>query len=283
MDWEALWQSCLDAFKLFTWQDGVEIVVFTLGAYAIIKLLAQDTQKKLLLCFYSYCLLCFAAFYLDIAGLGLVLLLSTPVVATLFIVMHQQTLQKNFVALASLTPEPEQVDQWLPELIQATLSAVNTGKSTVIILERSNSVGDLVSGGCTLNAPITPELLALLTQATNDQHLTLLATQTGKIKAYNPVLNIPFDTTWLSDEVQLLARITQDSVILTEKTDAIVWILSAQTRFFTLTISGKLYERLSASSLMAAINRYIANKQLSEKDSHEFSPRHHSSSKRPRA
>ncbi|MBN2267006.1 MAG: hypothetical protein JW725_01545 [Candidatus Babeliaceae bacterium] len=284
MNWLSLFSSLIDTLSHFNWRDLIEIGAFSTAMYAIIRLLAQDKQKRLLFWFYGFYASFFISFYFGISGLTITLALSAPAIAMLFIVFHQQTLQKNFITLASLTPLPEHTEKWLPELIQATLQAVNVNKSSFIIIERSQSIGDMVSGGCTLNAPITLETLELLLHATPESYPFILwVNQVGKIKAYKPTIILPYENSWTSEEIQLMDQLVQDGGIISTKSDALAFSLSAHTRFFTLTVDGKLFERLSASSLLSALNRYVTVPTKQTKDLHGHNIYPNNAGKQPRA
>lgn len=271
MFWTVWFDEIVYACSFMTWRDLVEILFFSFGTYAAIRLLAQDKQKSLLPFFYAYCSLFFVSFYLSVTGLVLVLALCAPVTALFFMLVHQKTLQKNFITLASPTLQAENTEQWLPELVQGALHAVNTGKSTIVIIERTNSLQEMLVGGHTLNASVTSELLAFLVRATTlEQPLVIWMSQSGKIRGINPTIQLPYESVWLDGDVQLLDRFLQDALILSEKSDALIWTLSAQTRFFTLTLGGKVFDRLSATALLSTVARYLKSEKVTEKENYDL-------------
>lgn len=268
MTWFTNLLGTLNATTLFfTWRDVLEICIFSFMSYGVIRLLAQDKQKRLLPTFYLYCTLFACAFFFNITGLLIVLAIGAPIVAMLFITMHQRTLQKNFIQLTSLAPQPEKVAEWLDVLLQSALHGLNQNKSLVVILERSQSLESLLTASCTLHAPISDQLLTILLKASSaEEPIVLWVNQAGKIHALNPTSTIPYESTWLSEELQSLDRFKQDGFIITEKSDAIIWMLSPTTRLFTLIAGGKIFERLSVTALMSTITKMLATPQITKEE-----------------
>src|SRR5690242_12597081 len=112
----------------FTWRDALEILFLSTAVYYFSLWLTKDRTKNLLPAFYAYCALVFFAYNAQLTTLSQLLLLFSPMVGTIFFLLHQQTLQKNFVALRTLQPARRNNDDWLETLIQTALIALNNKK-----------------------------------------------------------------------------------------------------------------------------------------------------------
>jgi DNA integrity scanning protein DisA with diadenylate cyclase activity len=249
-------------WHFFSWRDAVEILFFSTVAYTVIQWLGQDEQKNLVGPFYSYFALTVITYFLGLGSIFIALLLSLPVGSMLFILLHQRTLQKNYVTLKTLTPKIEATDQWLEELIQASLRGINKNKTVICIIERQQSLSTFFSARCTFNAPITKELLNLLLSASDSEEtaITLWATQAGTLIAINPLWLTPYDELWVSDELKVLHKRRQDALLITQKSDAIATILSPESRLFDVLSEGKSFDNISAGYAFSLTKQMILSK-----------------------
>ncbi len=88
------------------WRDCLEIIFFASLFYYLTLWLKKDKTKNLLPYFYGYCLITFCAYMLELTTVTSLLFLFTPAAVMLFILMHQDTLQRNIVALKHITVKP---------------------------------------------------------------------------------------------------------------------------------------------------------------------------------
>lgn len=246
----------------FSWRDAVEIIFFSTVAYLVIRWLKEDEQKNLVGPFYGYFALIVITYFLGLGGIFTALLISLPAGAMLFILLHQRTLQKNYITLKTLTPKIEATDQWLEELIQASLRGINRNKTIICLIERQQSLKTLLNARCTFNAPITRELLDLLlnTATSNEATITLWATQTGTLIAINPRWLVTYDEVWVSEELKTLHKNRQDTLVITQKSDAIATILSPESRLFDVLEGGKSYDNISAGYAFSLTKQMIISK-----------------------
>lgn len=271
---------------ILSWHDLFEIIIFSWAAYTIIRWLSQDSSPRLLTSFYLLCGLFFVSWHLSITGLTIAFALALPVIAPLFVILHQKTLQQHFITLKSIKTAPEKPEVWLEELIQASLRALNINRHLICIIERYDSLASLLSLKLLLQAPINRPLLDILIKNESpEEPLTLLVHQTGKITALNPTLKMYEHEAWVSDEVKILERWKQDAILITEKSDAIVFVVSHETRLFDLVIEGKCIDHLSANATFSCITQYMNRKQLITQPSGAFYASHSNKDhgKQPRA
>src|SRR3990170_8108111 len=86
-------------FFMLTWRDVLEILFFSSIFYFISCWLKKDKQKNLVGIFQLYIFSIVATYLLDLATINMVLFMYTPSIIMIFILIHQRTLQKNFVGL----------------------------------------------------------------------------------------------------------------------------------------------------------------------------------------
>lgn len=275
--------SLFDFFQnmllITSWRDLLEITLLATFIYAFIRWLAQDQQKNLLGWFYGYTALLMTTYYLNLATIHTTFFIMTPMLLMVFFMLHQQTLQKNFVTLTSLSSQPRNLHHWLEELIQGCLYTLNKNREIICIIQRSDAIEQFVTAGSIFNAEINRELLELLIEKIDHSGTIILwVTHTGKLHAINPIWRVHVDEIWVTPEVKALHKWKQDAIFMTEKSDAIIFSLSPTTRLCTLIIEGKMVPDLSAHHAFALLKNYCSSPH---KGDHHVNPSSPSTSNKP--
>lgn len=242
---------------LATARDYTEILCFATLFYFIALWLKKDQTYNLLPYFYGYVFLTIGSYFLDLPTLNSFLFLFAPCLVMLFTLVHQETLQRNIVALKNVhSPEAAQND-WLSTLLQTTLIALNEHKELRCIIEHSDRMQELVTTSCPINAPLTSEILAMVLQS----------------KAYHPSQMLWINSTghligvnvnWRKSKVAgLLDRLEdnnevwhQDVLLYTTKTDALVFWINPNTGLFTIVSHGAEHEKLTATQAFQIITQH---------------------------
>ncbi len=273
---------------LVTWRDFVEVTFFSYFAYRILRWLGQDQQKNLTLAFYGYIALTVVAFFAQLSGLAMVLFACAPAIAMVFILTHQQTLQKNFITLKTIAPKKAAADLWLEEIIQASLRGVNKNKTVICVIERTHGLSPFLTARCVFNAPVTRDLLNLLMDTTQapgltsgEETLTLWVNQAGVLVAVNPVWHAECDEVWVSKEIKMLHKWKQDALFITQKSDALFTVLSPETRLFDVLVDGKSFDNISAGYAFSLIKQ-LCSEQTHSKGTFNASIPHKNSQQQPR-
>jgi DNA integrity scanning protein DisA with diadenylate cyclase activity len=266
-----------------SWRDILEIFFLSSMVYALIRWLAQDVQKNILFWFYSYAALLFGTYYLNLQIIHMTLFVTSPVALMLFILLHQQTLQKNFITLTSLSTKAHATNHWLEELIQASLYALNKNREVFCIIERTDALDQFLSANSIFNATITRELLELLIEKIDHNGpIVLWVTHAGKLHAINPTWNATVDEIWVTEDVKALHKWKQDALFMTHKSDALMFALSPTTRLCTLITEGKIVPDLSAHHAFALLKNYCSL-QSKQGDQHVTSHTQQLSNKQTRS
>ncbi len=242
---------------LISWRDVLEIAFFSILTYQTIRWLNQDKQKNLLLSFYSYTFLLFLSYYLNISGIFFILLVSSPILAMLFILLHQKTLQHNYIALQNKTTHATSSDRWIEEFLQTFLYGINRKKTLIGVIERQASLEPFFIARCTFKTPLSKELLTMLINSSDgtESTITFWINDKGTLYAINPHWNISTEDIWLNPEIKLSEKRFQDAAILAKKTDAVVITLTPENRLFSVLFDGKQYENISAGSAFSLIKQ----------------------------
>lgn len=241
------------------WRDIAEIAIISTIIYAFIRWISHDTQKNLVLWFYGYCAFILFSRTADLENLSYLIFITSPIALLLFIIIHQQTLQKNFITLTSLSPQAHSPAHWLEELIQGCLHALNKNQEIFCIIERTDSLEEFLSAHYFVNADMTQELLALLATTTPPHQSTLLwVTHAGKLLAFNPTWHALPNEIWINTDVKALHLWKQQALHMSEKSDGILFTFDPTTRLCTIIAEGALANNVSAHHAFTLLKNYCS-------------------------
>lgn len=256
------------AITAVQWSNVLEIGVFSTILYYFLRWLAEDKQKNLIGWFYGYICMYSLAWQLNLMTVHLFLALGAPFVLVIFCMLHQKTLQKNFITLTALqTPMQVAQSHWLEELMQACLHGINTKKEIFVFIERTDSLALFLAAPYFIKAPIQQPLLQLLMNNTDDQ-TTLWVTHNGILQALNPTYTISEDPLWISQEIQHLPSWQQKALLITQTSDALAFSVSPFSRQCTVIINDKITSQLQPSQALQLIQQYCLLTR-SRGDSHD--------------
>ena len=238
------------SFLVYQWQDIFEIMVISWTLYRIIFLLAQDTQTPLLRYFYLYFLVIIIAYSYECVTLQLLILVTTPALLTFFTIIHQETLQKNFIALYRPTISSKK-DFWQSSLIQFCQKQASKNQSTAFIIEKKQNLESFLTIGVPCNSTFSPILFDLLYSSPllfTEQFLLLQ--YDGTLRGINTEIqpHRVLHTSTSSDEKELF---------LSAKTDALILKMDSSTLTFTCIHNNKKLSHLSAQTTNTILNTFF--------------------------
>ncbi len=243
----------LSSFKAFlihvlgigSCQDLLEIIFLAMLFYYFLLWLKKDTQTNLTYGFYCYCLAAFMSYYGQLHTLSFLLFSCAPVILMLFIMLHQEKLQKNFVTLRRIAYDQQNM-YWFEEFASSCLHALNNNKELVCILEKHDSIKNLLYAPCIFHADFKKDIFEILLEKHVQSNESMIwINSEGKLVAINTRWHINIDEEWISHEARSLHKWKQDGLFITSKTDAIIFKISPSTRTFDIIMQGKLIETIT--------------------------------------
>lgn len=237
-------------YFFFQWRDAAEILFFSTIFFYIARWLKKDTQKNLLPHFYSYCLLAFAAYILDLNTVTAFLFLCWPVCAMILMFMHQQTLQRNLIAIKNISNPATHSHDWLAALIRACLVHINNNKTVYCIIEHTDSMKDFIQNPMLISAQVNDELLSLLLESpTYNQQKMMWVRTNGQLIGINGTWKQPHSldndtTTW-----------HHETLLYTAKTDALAFCCDPISRNFTVIVANKIFNNVSSYHALNIIKK----------------------------
>ncbi len=237
--------SYLSLFNLTDWRDALEIISISTIVYYFASWLKKDTEKNLSLPFYIYCASFIISHYLNLQILSSILLFGSPIILTVFILMHQKSLQKNFVVSTRLDIEKQSRYNWVEELVKSALYAVNQNQKVLFIIEQRDSLSTLLQADWIINALFSKEIFELVLKNKNIENIWL--NQDGILVAPNAKWSFSED----------LQNFEADALIATTNTDAIIIKVLPEARKFEIIANNKIYENLTAPQVASFLNSYV--------------------------
>jgi len=261
LSWPTWWY-----FNIYDIKDILEITLFSSVIYYFSIWLKQDSQKQLLMSFYGYCTLLTVCQFTHLYTAGTALLLFAPVALIIFVMLHQEILQKNFITLHNITPTDQVEQEWTEMLIRSCLIAISSEKPICCIIEKKQSLSDLLIAPYSINCKLSEGLLDLLINSnTFEPNKMIWLQDNGILCAINSTWKRNSIDTWLAREVKEQEPWLQDALFFTSKTDALCFKINEQTRTFTLVAQGKVLEKVSAHAALKTIKKYLGHFEVSKK------------------
>ena len=246
-----------------SWRDGLEILCFSVLFYYLALWLKKDKTKNLLPYFYGYCLLALTAHVLHLPTVTYFLFLFAPAAVMLFVLMHQDTLQRNIIALKNIAVPQTHHDNWCETLLRTCLIALNNNKEMLCVIEHTDSLQPFIITPFIINAPLNQSLLELLLASPSyEQQQMIWLNSKGTVLGINATWQHvqPLQQTFVSSELSW----RDDALHYSAKTDALLLHASPATRTFTIAVSGTLLQKLSVHHANQIIKKHLS--QLKQND-----------------
>lgn len=248
------------ALGLFSYlKDLLEISFFSGSIYYFCLWLKKDKRNNLLLHFFVYCTFFCLAHLFHLPTIAALLIYTCPIAIMLFILFHQELLQRNFITLTHAPIASTEVNEWTEHLLRASLHAMNNNKQVICALEHHAQLQPFLEVPFYCNSPISQNILIHLIESNHyDQNKIIWCTSQGKLIAVNSQWKIKNDETWQSNAVHELCSWKQDALLMTLKTDTIIFNADPKRRSFDAIIKGTLYENLAAHQLLLLLKKFLA-------------------------
>lgn len=240
---------------LYYLKNILEILFFSGIIYFFSLWLKKDKRANLLFYFYAYAVIFSVTYFLNLSTIHLFLLYSSPFALLLFILLHQETLQRNFV---TFTTSPSMTctnnETWIENLIRICLHHMNNNVFLFVVIENQSDLKPFIHSNYLLQSPLSLELLLLVTESPHfDKGKLLWCTSNGKLVGVNSswqlltsLHGLPSIPTW-----------QQEALLMTLKTDTIVFKVNPANRCFEVILKGTLYETINAHQIVPFIKKNL--------------------------
>ena len=237
-----------------SWRDLLEIIFFSSSFYYVIRWLANDRQKKLLHYFFSGSAFIIFSYLFELRSITSFLCAYSAPLIMLVILVHQRTLQKNFIGLKKLeAPKPKLDYQWIEVMIRVMLRAISNNRPISCIIEQTERLDDLLKPALPISCPLTLATLSSLVESNLfDSAQMVWADNDGSIRGLNATIN-QHDR---SKEDHETSRYL-DALFLSSTTDALIITADPDSRSFTVMATGKATSQLNAEQAQRILKTLI--------------------------
>ena len=249
---------------IFNIKDIIEILSIASGLYFFSIWLKQDHQKPLVLYFYSTCSLVVLTNLIYLPTLSNLLTTIFPVIIMLFILIHQRSLQQNFVALRNIQPAPNINTNWLETLLRTCIIAANNKQTVNCLIEGQDNLTNLVSCSLTVKAKLEPELLdALVTSNNYDVNKMIWLSNTGLLIGLNTNLII-------TNTLDKKENFQEQAIWFTKQTDCLIFRMHPQTKNFDLVTQGKSIENVAMDQAIKLMRKHFIKDLIKNRKDHDY-------------
>jgi len=249
--------SCF--WGLLCWRDLVEVTFFASLFYGVSCWLARDRANNLLPYFYGYCVAGLAAYFAGLQLIAAFLFFCAPAAAMIFILVHSQTLQRNFITHKREVQEAAP-EGWVEALVSASLAAASDGKDVHAVVECTDAIAPFLFAQTTIGAPVDRSLLQVLFASPSyDASRMVWVASDGRLAAINvchrqSILANPATVRCQGDAV---CEWREDSALLSSKTDALFFRLDATNRRFVVVSGGVVCDDLEMTHALYEIKNHV--------------------------
>jgi len=259
--------TLLGPSTFWIWRNALEICIFSVLFYKLALYLRRDKSKNLLPYFYGYCAVAFIAYFVQLSTLSYFMFIFAPAAVCLFVLFHQETLQRNFVAMKQRVPQQGAFEGSIEVLMRCMLIALNKKQEVSVLIEYNDKLDEFVDCSYTINSPLNHDLLTLLLESPSiDQKKMIWITHAGIIRGINTTWHDSFAHTSPIGATQLLSSRDLNEWY-TSKTDSLTLELDPIARTFAVTAHGNTNPQVTSNQVLQIIKKHNLNVSKNHKSS----------------
>lgn len=260
--------TLLGPSTFWIWRNVIEIFIFSFLFYKTSLFLKRDKTKNLLPYFYGYCSIAFISYFLQLPTLNYALLIFAPAALCLFIIFHQDTLQRNFVAMKNLAPQNNAFSDSLEVLMRCMLIALNNKQEVQVLIEHHDKLDEFLDCSFKINSPLNYDLLLLLLESPSfDPKKMIWVTNTGIIRGINATWQDTLTAKSAVGATQLLSA-RELAQWYSCKIDCLVFELDPVARHFAVTAHGTTNPQVTSHHVLQILKKHSLNSAVHQKSNH---------------
>ncbi len=239
----------------YCWRDYVELFFVVATVLWITTWLNRDKTRHLVLYFYFYCFLIFATYALSLPVAHKLLVAAVPLVIMIFVLMHEEVLQKRFAVPVRAVPHGPVDDTWIDELLQACLFAMNTNTALTFLLEHHDTIGSLITKGCTFETPLTKNKILVLVESR-------LFDRSSMIWIRSDGILVGINASWIQESESSAGNDAKQrawlmALLASHKTDVLVLRTNPEHNSFDIALRGNSAQNLTSAHCRMLLRQYV--------------------------
>ncbi|WP_053942982.1 diadenylate cyclase CdaA [Kallipyga gabonensis] len=245
----------------FRWTDLIDILVIAVIIYYMILFVRETRALQLIKGFAALLLLAQLSEWFDLYTLNWLLSNLFTVSMVLIIVVFQPELRRVFerlgrsqrwVSFFMNTDDSQNLDQ-VDEIVRASSSLARQKIGALMVIEGRVGLSDLLESGTEIDGQVTAELLINIFIPNTPLHDGAVVIRNDRVRAAGVFLPLTQNNS-LSKELGTRHRA---ALGITEKSDALVVVVSEETGLISVCQEGEIARRLDEDSLRTRLKDFF--------------------------
>ena len=272
LNWRTVLDSFLSAFNQFrtiSFIDIIDILIVAYIIYRVMKLLKDTSAERLIKGITILVGIMLLASMLHLTMISWLLQQALNVGVFAIVVVFQPELRRlleqigkgNFSRLIVPAGAPDEVESMISATVSACADMSRTKTGALIVFERRERLGEIISTGTAVDAAPSAELIKNIFFKNSPLHDGAMIVRAGRICAAGCVLPLSGNQSLSRD----LGTRHRAAVGMSESADSVLVVVSEETGSISVAIGGMLKRHLSPDMLRKLLENELLNSEKQEK------------------
>ena len=272
LNWRTVLDSFFSAFNQFrtiSFIDILDILIVAYIIYRVMKLLKDTSAERLIKGIIILVGIMLLASMLHLTMISWLLQQALNVGLFAIVVVFQPELRRlleqigkgNFSRLIVPADAPDEVESMITATVSACADMSRTKTGALIVFERRERLGEIISTGTAVDAAPSAELIKNIFFKNSPLHDGAMVVRAGRICAAGCVLPLSGNQSLPSD----LGTRHRAAVGMSESADSVLVVVSEETGAISVAIGGMLKRHLSPDMLRKLLENELLDSEKQEK------------------
>ncbi len=272
MNWRTVLDSFFSAFNQFrtiSFIDIIDILIVAYIIYRVMKLLKDTSAERLIKGIIILVGIMLLASMLHLTMISWLLQQALNVGLFAIVVVFQPELRRlleqigkgNFSRLIVPADAPDEVESMITATVSACADMSRTKTGALIVFERRERLGEIISTGTMVDAAPSAELIKNIFFKNSPLHDGAMIVRAGRVCAAGCVLPLSGNQSLSRD----LGTRHRAAVGMSESADSVIVVVSEETGSISVAIGGMLKHHLSPDMLRKLLENELLDSEKQEK------------------
>ena len=272
LNWRTVLDSFFSAFNQFrtiSFIDIIDILIVAYIIYRIMKLLKDTSAERLIKGIIILVGIMLLASMLHLTMISWLLQQALNVGLFAIVVVFQPELRRlleqigkgNFSRLIVPADAPDEVESMITATVSACADMSRTKTGALIVFERRERLGEIISTGTMVDAAPSAELIKNIFFKNSPLHDGAMIVRAGRVCAAGCVLPLSGNQSLSRD----LGTRHRAAVGMSESADSVLVVVSEETGSISVAIGGMLKRHLSPDMLRKLLENELLDSKKQEK------------------
>jgi diadenylate cyclase len=245
----------LEIFRAIRIQDIIDIAIVSYIIYRILLLIQGSRALQMVGGLTVLIFLYFISEHFQLLTLNWLLHTFMSSILIFIIIIFQDDIKKALAQIgkAPFTKIQTEFSHGIEEVVKAVTFMSEKKIGALIVFEREISLKDFLESAVLLNSRVTKELIISIFNPSSPLHDGAIVISKGKIVAAGVIL--PLSTN--PDIAKELGTRHRAAIGITEVTDAVAIVVSEETGYISLAVSGKITRDITPATLRKLLSQLL--------------------------